>query len=41
MFELPPVAGQSVEGLTDELPIFLEDVSCQDFERLLSLFYPE
>ncbi|EPS96664.1 hypothetical protein FOMPIDRAFT_1129890 [Fomitopsis schrenkii] len=41
LFELPPEAGQLAEGLTDERPIFLEDVTCRDFERLLSLFYPE
>ena len=41
MFELPIQPGQLVEGLTDEHPIFLENISCRDFERLLRLFYPE
>ncbi|KAI0726910.1 hypothetical protein C8Q72DRAFT_887192 [Fomitopsis betulina] len=41
LFKLPPVAGKPGEGLTDEHPIILEGVTCRDFERLLSLFYPE
>ncbi|CCL98133.1 uncharacterized protein FIBRA_00127 [Fibroporia radiculosa] len=40
MFSLPPIDGTE-EGCTDENPIHLSGVTSQDFERLLSLFYPQ
>jgi len=41
MFDVPPEVGKPLEGLTDDHPIVLEKVTCEDFERLLCLFYPE
>ncbi|EED79685.1 predicted protein [Postia placenta Mad-698-R] len=39
MFSLPPEKAQ--EGCDDDHPIHIPEVSRQDSERLLSLFYPE
>ncbi|KAI0931580.1 hypothetical protein AcV5_004967 [Taiwanofungus camphoratus] len=41
MFSLPPEVGKPVEGQSDENPICVPEVLSKDFERLLSLFYPE
>ncbi|PCH34241.1 hypothetical protein WOLCODRAFT_160719 [Wolfiporia cocos MD-104 SS10] len=41
MFSLPPGNGNSIEGLSDDHPIKLEGVRKIDFERMLSLFYPQ
>jgi len=40
MFTMPPGEGNSVEGLSDEMPILLPGVSVRDFERFLGVFYP-
>ncbi|KAF8589487.1 hypothetical protein K439DRAFT_1523220 [Ramaria rubella] len=40
MFDMPPTAGEPVEGTSDQNPIRLGNVSALDFERLLAILYP-
>lgn len=41
MFSLPPPNnGTDLEGLTDENPIRLEDTASDEFDQMLSIFYP-
>lgn len=39
MFSVPPVEGAEVEGMSDDRPIYLPDVSVKEFELLLNHFY--
>jgi hypothetical protein len=41
MFELQQPDGQPVEGETDDSPIHITGVESVEFDRLLSIFYPE
>ncbi|THV06157.1 hypothetical protein K435DRAFT_743906 [Dendrothele bispora CBS 962.96] len=41
LFSLPVLVGRKSEGQSDEEPVLLQSVSKVDFERLLSLLFPD